>query len=58
MKFKCRTFELNVFSIEIESVELMLEFINKYEKEHNTSLRVCCAETGKRIIGGILQYSI
>lgn len=55
MKWKCRTLELEVFYHETETVDEMLDFISKFEKENNTSIRVCCAESGKRIIGGILQ---
>lgn len=57
MKWKVRVSAENIFFVEIETVEEMLEWISKYEKEHSTSIRVCCAMTGKRIIGGVLQYS-
>lgn len=55
MNFKCRTLEQYIFFVDMDTVELMIDFINNYEKENSTLLRVCCSKTGKRIIGGILQ---
>lgn len=54
MIFRCRDLDLNVFEIEVDTVEDAILEIEKYEKEHQTALRCFEKETGKRIVGGNL----
>ena len=57
MTFKARDSTLKVFEFESKTVEDAIKYLSDYETENNVSTRCFEKSTGKRIIGGILQFS-
>jgi len=57
MTFKSRDSNLVVFEFEVKTVEDAIRHLSDYETEHKVSTRCFEKSTGKRIIGGILQFS-
>ena len=57
MTFKARDSNLVVFEFEAATVEDAIKHLSDYETKHNVSTRCFEKSTGRRIIGGILQFS-
>ena len=57
MTFRCRDSKLNVFEFSTETIEEAIEYLKIYETKNNCSTRVFEKETGKRIIGGKLEFT-
>ena len=57
MIFKARDQNLVVFEFEADTVEDAIKHLSDYETKNKVSTRCFEKSTGKRIIGGILQFS-
>ena len=57
MEFRARDQNLVVFEFEALTVEDAIKHLSDYETKHNVSTSRFKKSTGKRIIGGILQFS-
>ena len=55
MNFRCRDLSLKVFEFSVDEIQDAIKVVSDYEKSNNTAVRCFEKETGKRIIGGILQ---
>ena len=55
MNFRCRDLNLKVFEFSVDEIQDAIKIVSDYEKANNTAVRCFEKETGKRIIGGILQ---
>lgn len=55
MNFRCRDLNLKVFEFSVDTIDEAIKYLSDYEKANNTAVRCFEKETGKRIIGGILQ---
>ena len=57
MEFRARDSNLVVFEFEALTVEDAMKHLSDYEAKNKVSTRCFEKSTGKRIIGGILQFS-
>ena len=57
MEFRARDSTLAVFEFEADTVEDAIKHLSDYETKNKVSTRCFEKSTGKRIIGGILQFS-
>lgn len=57
MTFKSRDSNLVIFEFECDTVEDAIKHLSDYEKEYGVRTRCFEKSTGKRIIGGVLQFS-
>ena len=55
MNFRCRDLRLKVFEFSVDEVKDAIKIVSDYEKANDTAVRCFEKETGRRIIGGILQ---
>ena len=57
MEFRERDQNLVIFEFEAATVEDAIKHLSDYETKNKVSTRCFEKSTGKRIIGGILQFS-
>ena len=57
IEFRARDSNLSVFEFEANTVEDAIKHLSDYETKHKVSTRCFEKSTGKRIIGGVLQFS-
>ena len=57
MTFRARDSNLVIFEFEADTVEDAIKHLSDYETKNKVSTRCFEKSTGKRIIGGILQFS-
>ena len=57
MEFRARDQNLVIFEFEADTVEGAMKHLSDYEIKNKVSTRCFEKSTGKRIIGGILQFS-
>ena len=57
MTFRARDSNLVIFEFEATTVEDAIKHLSDYETKNKVSTRCFEKSTGKRIIGGILQFS-
>ena len=57
MEFRARDSNLVIFEFEAATVEDAVKHLSDYETKHKVSTRCFEKSTGRRIIGGILQFS-
>ena len=57
MTFKARDQNLVIFEFEADTVEGAIKHLSDYETKNKVSTRCFEKSTGRRIIGGILQFS-
>ena len=57
VKFRARDSNSKIFEFEVETVEDAIKHLSDYEAKHKVSTRCFEKSTGKRMIGGMLQFS-
>ena len=57
IKFRARDSNSKIFEFDVETVEDAIKYLSDYETKHKVSTRCFEKSTGKRIIGGKLQFS-
>ena len=57
MEFRARDSDLVIFEFEADTVEDAIKHLSDYETKNKVSTRCFEKSTGRRIIGGILQFS-
>ena len=57
MEFRARDQNLVIFEFEADTVEDAIKHLSDYETKNKVSTRCFEKSTGRRIIGGILQFS-
>lgn len=57
MTFRCRDSNLNVFEFSVDTVEEAIQYLSDYETKNKCSTRVFEKDTGKRIVGGKLEFT-
>ena len=55
-EFRCRDLEMQIFEFKVETISEAIDHLQEYEERNNTLVQCYEKSTGRRIVGGELEY--